>query len=821
MIPAAVGTGSNQVTSWTQVVSAVTLGASSQKLSFTTVPSYTVINILNSSGRGPTFVTSWTRVVETVHLSGTAAATGGSSQATATPADNAASSEDTYGKGATILRYSWNTEQTFLGTYLAVLIAVIYRMFWTVINNNFNLIEPFRQLNESSGAVAERALFSFYQTQSTLLGPLPALLKRRWALALVGITYLATCVMPALGSEAIYVDTDWGCANPMEGPNPCQARMTADVTILRILQGFLAFAALALLVLISLLLLTKTGLPANPSSMATVASLMRNPALLDDLNEIPPDADAKHMQDALSGRRYKLDAYKTTTGELGYGIVPAYGNGQDEQNHSPGYAPLAGVATSSRSHRFRLTDLVLALAVLGIFGVVLAYYFDGKHDGFNDYFSSNTFGPRFILTFAATIVASLWKTVEQSAVIVAPYTRLAHHPSSAKSTILFTPHNTPFLATLTAIWNRYFLVAIITFVTLTAEGLNIVISGVPYATGQTWTQFLVSIYMSLGILGLMVVVSVLVILSRRREPKMPRKPDTVGAVMSYLSTSKMLHDFDGVDWQDGEERDRRIRLVGKRYTFLQRRREDGKQAWSVDEVYSVSVGILMSSGRPVTVELMFRPRSAAIPAETGAPRYRVTRPRITAAASRPFLSCALDEMPEEGWEASRSNSVPESQSMSSSDTSSSLGLAPVNEDELASLPITERLERMTVLLFQTVNARDFDSPIISRYLSPTFHADDIDGFIPSTGCRHSYIDDLRKASSDDQMYDHQITSTCAEVDEDQAVVWATLRTTISPYGHLVQETVSRLRWVFKGKRIGWVCTEHRGLRGGGELGAMG
>ncbi|KAK0285766.1 hypothetical protein LTR35_005106 [Friedmanniomyces endolithicus] len=174
-----------------------------------------------------------------------------------------------------------------------------------------------------------------------------------------------------------------------------------------------------------------------------------------------------------------------------------------------------------------------------------------------------------------------------------------------------------------------------------------------------------------------------------------------------------------------------------------------------------------------------------------------------------------------GWQASNSDTIPKPRSMSSSDTSSSLGLAPVNEDELASLPITQRLERMTVLLFQTVNARDFDSPILSRYLSPTFRADDIDRFIPSSGCRHSYIDELRKASSDDQMYDHQITSTCAEVDEDQAVVWATLRTTISPYDNLVQETVSRLQWVFKGKRIGWVCTEHRGLRGGGELGALG
>ncbi|TKA83787.1 hypothetical protein B0A55_00052 [Friedmanniomyces simplex] len=583
-VPDTPGTGSTQVTSWTQVVSAVTLGASSQQLHFTTVPSHTVINIPNSSGTGSVQVTSWTQVVETVPLSGTVVATGGSTQVTSSPADNAASLGDIGGKD-TLIAHRWSAMQTFFGTYLAVLIAVIYRMIWTVINNNFNLVEPFRQLNESNGAVAERALFSFYQTHSNLLGPLPALLKRRWALALVGTTYLVACLMPALGSEAIYVDTDWGCPHPMEGMNSCQAQMTADATVLRIMQGLLAFAALTLLILISLLLLTKTGLPANPSSMATIASLMRNPALLDDLNEIPPDADATHMRQALTGRRYKLDAYKTAAGEYGYGIVPVYGNGQDEQSHTPGYAPLAGAATSSRSHRFRIMDFVLPLVVTGSFGVVLAYYLDGKHDGFNNFFSSNTFGPRFILTFAATVVASLWKTVEQSAVIVAPYTRLAHHPSSAKSTILFTPHNTPFLATITAIWNRYFLAAVLTFVTLTAEALNIVISGVPYATGQTITQFLVSIYMSLAILGVMVVVSVVVILSRRREPRMPRKPETVGAVMSYLATSRMLQDFDGVDWQDGAERDRRIRLVGKRYTFEQRRREDGKFAWGVDEAY--------------------------------------------------------------------------------------------------------------------------------------------------------------------------------------------------------------------------------------------
>ncbi|TKA83786.1 hypothetical protein B0A55_00051 [Friedmanniomyces simplex] len=183
-------------------------------------------------------------------------------------------------------------------------------------------------------------------------------------------------------------------------------------------------------------------------------------------------------------------------------------------------------------------------------------------------------------------------------------------------------------------------------------------------------------------------------------------------------------------------------------------------------------------------------------------------------------------MSKEGRHPSRSNQAPEPQLItlnSSSNTATGLVSPPLSEDELATLPITQRLERMTIILFQTVNAKDFDSPIISRYLSSTFRSDDFDRFIPSSGSLNSYIDELRKASRGDVVYDHQITSTCAEVDEDlgQATVWATLRTTVMPYGHLVQETVNRLRWVFKGRQMGWVCTEHCGIRGGGELGVAG
>ena len=83
----------------------------------------------------------------------------------------------------------------------------------------------------------------------------------------------------------------------------------------------------------------------------------------------------------------------------------------------------------------------------------------------------------------------------------------------------------------------------------------------------------------------MIIVSVMVILGRRREPKMPRHPDTVGAVVSYLAGSRFVDDFEGADWQDEDTRDRRIRLLAKRYVFDDRPGSDGRRAWLVDEVY--------------------------------------------------------------------------------------------------------------------------------------------------------------------------------------------------------------------------------------------
>src|SRR5204862_6508296 len=82
----------------------------------------------------------------------------------------------------------------------------------------------------------------------------------------------------------------------------------------------------------------------------------------------------------------------------------------------------------------------------------------------------------------------------------------------------------------------------IAFNALLSEVLVVMLAGVPFNSSQTWTAFLVSAYSTMTILGLMVV-ALLALFWWRRKPELPRMPNTVAAVLSYLCASEMLEDF--------------------------------------------------------------------------------------------------------------------------------------------------------------------------------------------------------------------------------------------------------------------------------------
>lgn len=500
-------------------------------------------------------------------------------------------------KGAVI--FTWTPPEVFVSTYLAVLLAVIYRILMSAVQTQLRLIDPFRQLASPKGASASTALFTSYHSQE-MLGPLKALLNGRYALSAAGVAFWMSCLLPAFATEAVFVDTNWDCPDlEASGPNPCSPRTTASTAIIRLLQCLLGVLAVVLIGLM-LALRRKTGLVEDPSSIAAVGRLMGHPLFEEDVSNLPSGAGTTiaMMKDEMANKRFRLDMWDDQSNIPHYGIIPAgiveFDAERDTtyQGHQPTTVDWSGTTAKYRPvdprssaykddgapGRWRYSDLFLLLLVIGAFGVAIAYYFAEGDSGFNNFFNSGTFGPRFILTGSATVIANLWGSVEQNSMVMAPFNRLAKGSASFEA-LRFAPTITPILSTWRAVSNGYVFVGIVTIMTLLAEVLSITISGVPFSTGQTWMNFLVVTYISLTILGLMIVAAIAVIVRRKHEPRISIVPDTLGVKLTYLVGSRMMESFDGNAGILGENELRR-----GRYCFRPVTGREGERWWKVDRV---------------------------------------------------------------------------------------------------------------------------------------------------------------------------------------------------------------------------------------------
>ena len=90
---------------------------------------------------------------------------------------------------------TWPLWKVFVGNYLPVLSAIIFRLFWTSIYNKIKLIEPFTRLTNSQGAVAAETLHTYYLSSN--LTPDPVILRiARSSLARCHCTRAATQSSP-------------------------------------------------------------------------------------------------------------------------------------------------------------------------------------------------------------------------------------------------------------------------------------------------------------------------------------------------------------------------------------------------------------------------------------------------------------------------------------------------------------------------------------------------------------------------------------------------------------------------------------------------
>jgi hypothetical protein len=186
-------------------------------------------------------------------------------------------------------------------------------------------------------------------------------------------------------------------------------------------------------------------------------------------------------------------------------------------------------------------------------------------------------------TTMGSIIATRWKSLERYAHTLTPYHSLAQSPAAPSSTILAQRKSWPFSALFFMTYHRHFFAASFALIAILSDILVITLAGVPYSAGQILLESQVCNYTSILIVGFMVCGIACMMLWRRKAPDLPRAPDTVLGVMSYVADSKMLYDFEGCEYFESKYMDNRIKGLGKRYRYGRCEGVDGQVRWMVDE----------------------------------------------------------------------------------------------------------------------------------------------------------------------------------------------------------------------------------------------
>ena len=489
----------------------------------------------------------------------------------------------------------------FNALYLGPIIGVILKMTWDAIYGDIKLMEPFYRLASPDGATAGASLLMNYLDCGFGWASLGGIFKGQWAMTLASAIYVLTSLIAPLASESMTVRAQSICRTELSDRQPCDPAWILVKLVIRCLEAVLLSSAALVIAYTFYNLPRKSGLMESPATLAGIAKLLNDRRTIQNLRLVDPKVSSKRLEQSITRDRFALVSRETADGEIVRGIVqigrsrPGGGSSNMEQTNPlsrsgqasytllPTPEDVAVRSQQSPSMLKRavpfLIDIVVVIFTMGLFGVVMAYYWDYKPDPFNNFFNSNGFGPRLTLSFSAVILDAHWKRIEREVRVLTPWRQMAvtrkNHSAPASKSIFARMTGTPIVSFPRAIRRRSVFHAWVSLVAILSDVNILAVSAVPYNDATIEIQFKVASFVSLAILGTMTVTLVAVWIWRWASPTrgMPRSPDTLAAIALYLCGSKMIA---------GEASSVDNRHAYKKFWFGEGVGLDGRQRWMVD-----------------------------------------------------------------------------------------------------------------------------------------------------------------------------------------------------------------------------------------------
>ncbi|KAK0721572.1 hypothetical protein B0T26DRAFT_643506 [Lasiosphaeria miniovina] len=483
--------------------------------------------------------------------------------------------------------YSLSRLEYFIGFFLPPILSVMLTIPVRMIDLAAKQYQPWHALAYGArrgGAAASESLCLRTGGIHGVSSSMRSLAEGSQAPLVFLTTLLTICsvAIVTLSPEAIALKLHGSCsATDFRG---CAMTLGVFLAPARAVVVLLAFMTL-LIVLILLVLLRRwrSGVAANPWTIAGVAALATNPDVRALFASLPTGrrGRVKHSElvKALTGHMFVLGHFVNDHGVSEYGVmIREEDDSQESDGSGPGIVGVRRQQTDAAEETRHKTEHHLPFLMLSYKGraaflvlltglmVVILYYNNTWDDTpFEQFMDTSSFGVRALFTLVGICITFFWSSFFTSMAVLSPYQLLSQGPQPAGRSVVLSPPLNAFSGILSAARRRHRYLVTVAFTAILSEFLPLLLSNVPFRVTQTWMTHMVCTWLAMAILTVMWLVVAGGFLVK--WPHLPVDPSTIAGAMFYVHDSSIICTLEGLGALGKKERDRRVVDMRLKYEF--------------------------------------------------------------------------------------------------------------------------------------------------------------------------------------------------------------------------------------------------------------
>ena len=322
-----------------------------------------------------------------------------------------------------------------LGAFVPIFLAVLFTIPWHILASAIKEIEPFYQLQSPEGAPAKKSLALHYRASITVVSTFTAVRNGHYLVWWSGLVSLIVLFIAPLASETVFIAFIGNeVCKAIVDRKDCIPKLSVYPAAARAIQGILAFVAVLTLGIAIAIARKRSGVYANPLSIAGLATLFQDQRAIDDFRRINGyySPEAKDIGNALNAHRYRIGSYTDYNGNPCYGLHSVSGGAQPAEKRRSsslfGGKKYASVAVQPveegyqrpSTRKLPLTSwsthtavvIFYSFIVAGLLALVVYYKLTHGETPFERFMESESFGVNFLFTAVGVVLKMYWTLLD-------------------------------------------------------------------------------------------------------------------------------------------------------------------------------------------------------------------------------------------------------------------------------------------------------------------------------------------------------------------------------------------------------------------------